>query len=270
MSDRILMSSDGGVVDVRLNRPDKLNALDLAMYEALVEASEAIKTDPSARVVVLSGVGPAFCAGLDRRLFLASAGDETAMKEVGRIVNPRDRLTHLGQQACWGWREVPVPVIAAIHGHCIGGGTEIAFATDIRVAAPDARLSVREIHWGLTLDNSGTVTLPSIVSHDIAKLLAMTGRVVDGTEALRLGLVTCLADDPREEALAIAAEIARRNPDAIRALKRMLDPLRPGSLAEQFRDERVTITHLRRSPNMAEAALASVEGREPRFIDAQP
>ncbi|MHB8464035.1 MAG: crotonase/enoyl-CoA hydratase family protein [Acidimicrobiales bacterium] len=261
------MSSDGGVVDVRLNRPDKLNALDLAMYEALVEASEAIKRDPSARVVVLSGVGRAFCAGLDRRLFLASAGDETATKEVSRIVDPRDRLTHLGQQASWGWREVPVPVIAAIHGNCLGGGTEIVLGADIRVVSPDARLSVREIEWGLTPDMCGTVTLPSIVPHDIAKLLAMTGRIVDGTEALRLGLATCIADNPREEALAIAAEIARRNPDAIRALKRMLDPLRPGSLAERFRDERVTIQHLGRSPNTAEAALASFEGREPQFVD---
>jgi enoyl-CoA hydratase/carnithine racemase len=269
MSDRILMSSDGGVVDVRLNRPDKLNALDLAMYEALVEASEAIKADTSARVVVLSGAGRAFCAGLDRRLFLSSAGDDEAIKEVGRIVDPRDRLTHLGQQACWGWRELPVPVIAAVHGHCIGGGTELAFAADIRVAAPDAHLSIREIHWGLTLDNTGTVTLPSIVPHDIAKLLTMTGRSVDGIEAQRLGLVTCIADDPRAEALAVASEIAGRNPDAIRALKRMFDPFRPGSLAEKFRDERVTIKHLGRSPNTAEAALASFEGREPRFVDAQ-
>jgi enoyl-CoA hydratase/carnithine racemase len=269
MSERVLMSNDGGVMEVRLNRPDKLNALDLAMYKALFEASEAIKADLSVRVVVLSGVGRGFCAGLDRRLFLSSAGDEAAMKEVSRIVDPHDRLTHLGQQGCWGWREVPVPVITAIHGHCIGGGTELALATDIRVAAPNARISLREIHWGLTLDNSGTVTLPSIVPHDVAKLFTMTGRVVDGNEAQRLGLVTCVADDPRQEALTIAEEIAQRNPDAVRALKRMLDPMRPGSLAEKFRDERVTIQRLGRSPNTAEAALAAFEGREPKFVDAQ-
>jgi enoyl-CoA hydratase/carnithine racemase len=260
------MSNDGGVVEVRLNRPDKLNALDLALFQGLVEASEAIKSDRSARVVVLSGVGRAFCAGLDRRLFMAAAGDQAAIDEVAKIVNPRDRLTHLGQQASWGWREVPVPVIAAIHGHCLGGGTQIALCADIRVSAPDARLSVREIEWGLTPDLCGTVTLPSIVSHDVAKLLAMTGRIVTGTEALRLGLVTCIADDPRGEALALAAEIARRNPDAVRVLKQMLDPLRPGSLAEKFREERVTSNH--RSPNTAEAARAAFEGREPRFVDA--
>jgi enoyl-CoA hydratase/carnithine racemase len=263
------MSSDGGVVEVRLNRPDKLNALNLAMYQGIVEASKAIKTDRSARVVVLSGVGRAFCAGLDRRLFVAAGSDKAAIDEVARIADPRDRLTHLGQQASWGWREVPVPVIAAIHGHCLGGGTEIVLGADIRVAGPDARLSVREIEWGLTPSDGGTVTLPSIVPHDVAKLLAMTGRIVTGTEALRLGLVTCVAEKPRDEALALAAEIAGRNPDAVRALKRMLDPLRPGSLAEQLRDERATVKQLGRSPNIAEAALASRERRAPRFVDAQ-
>lgn len=269
MSDRVLITNEDGVVRVRLNRPDKLNALDGEMYQALASASRAIAGDPSARVVVLSGEGRAFCAGLDKRLFLAAAGDKAAIEEVARIVDPRDRLTHLGQQAAWGWRALPVPVIAAIHGDCLGGGTEIVMATDIRVAAPDSRLSVREIAWGLTPDMCGTVTLPSIVPHDIAKYLAMTGRIIDGTEALRLGLVTRVAEDPLADALAIAGEIAERNPDAIEALKRMLDPLRPGSLAEKFREERTTIQQLGRSPNTAEAALAASEGRPPRFVDAR-
>jgi enoyl-CoA hydratase/carnithine racemase len=115
----------------------------------------------------------------------------------------------------------------------------------------------------------GTVTLPSIVPHDIAKYLAMTGRIIEGTEALRLGLVTRVAEDPLADAFAIAGEIAQRNPDAIRALKRMLDPLRPGSLAEKFREERTTIQQLGRSPNTAEAAVAASEGRPPRFVDAR-
>jgi enoyl-CoA hydratase/carnithine racemase len=264
------MTNDGGVVEVRLNRPDKLNALDRAMFEGLVEASEAIKVDQSARVVVLSGVGRAFCAGLDRRLFLASAGDETAREEVGRIVDPRGGITHLGQQAAWGWREVPVPVIAAIHGPCLGGGMQVGLAADIRIAAPDARLSVREIEWGLTPDMTGTVTLLAAVPHDVAKHLAMTGRIVEGVDALRLGLVTRVADDPREEALALAAEIARRSPDAIRALKRLLDPTRSTvTVAERFAEERDTIKDIGHSPNTGEAARASFEGREPRFVDAQ-
>jgi enoyl-CoA hydratase/carnithine racemase len=265
------MTNDSGVVDVRLNRPDKLNALDRAMFEGLVEASDAIKADLSARVVVLSGVGRAFCAGLDRRLFLASAGDEAAREEVGRIVDPQGGITHLGQQAAWGWRQVSVPVIAAIHGPCLGGGMQIGLAADIRIAAPDARLSVREIEWGLTPDMTGTVTLPAVVPHDVATYLAMTGRIVEGVEALSLGLITRLADDPREAALALAAEIARRNPDAIRALKRLLDPTRSTvALAERFADERDTIKNLGRSPNTGEAARASFEGREPQFVDARP
>ena len=255
-------------MEVRLNRPEKLNALDLAMYEALARASASIKADRSVRVVVLSGEGRAFCAGLDRRLFLSSTGNPSARDDVARIVDPHDQLTHLGQQAAWGWREVPVPVIVAIQGACFGGGTEIALAADLRVARPDAQLSVREIEWGLTPDMCGTVTLPSIVPHDVAKYLAMTGRIIDGNEALRLGLATFVADDPRAEALSIAEEIARRNPDAIRALKRMLDPLRSGSLAEKFRDERLTVKQLGRSANATEAALAVFEARMPRFADS--
>jgi enoyl-CoA hydratase/carnithine racemase len=144
---------------------------------------------------------------------------------------------------------------------------QIALASDIRIAAPTARLSIREIEWGLTPDMTGTVTLPAVVPHDIAKYLTMTGQIIEGKEALPLGLVTRLADDPRQAALALASEIARRNPDAIRALKRMLDPLRPGSLADRLEDERATITDLGRSPNTAEAARAGFEGRSPQFVD---
>jgi enoyl-CoA hydratase/carnithine racemase len=268
MSDRVLWTTDAsGVVDVRLNRPDKLNALDTDMFEALVAASEAIKANSDARVVIISGVGKGFCAGLDRHLFLASAGDKDARSKVARIVDPGDRITHLAQQAAWGWREIAIPVIAAIHGVCLGGGLQIAMACDVRIASPDSRLAVREIEWGLTPDMTGTVTLPALVSHDIAKELAMTGRMVSGEEANRLGVVTRVAADPRTEAAELAVKISLRNPDAIRALKRLFDPAQSDlPLRERFADERDTIINIGRSPNTAEAALASFEGRAPHFV----
>jgi len=288
MSDRVSVEISGHVADVRLNRPDKMNALDPAMFAAIVEAGEALKSDPSVRAVVLSGEGRAFCAGLDFGSFQAMAGAGGASgaadgggaegesseagaaargdsSSIGRM--EEGRLTHRGQQSAWVWQELEVPVIAAIHGVALGGGCQIALGADIRIIAPDARMSVLEIRWGLTPDMTGTVSLVSLVGLDVAKELTFTGRMVEGEEAVRLGLATRVSDDPRDDALGLAADIAGKSPQAIRGAKRLLNQAGRASLAQQLADEREVIGSLIGRPNQAEAVRAFFEKREPVFQD---
>ena len=203
MSDRVSLAIVDGIADVRLNRPDKLNALDQAMFQAIVESGEALKADPAVRVVVLSGEGRGFCAGLDFGSFQAMAGDAAkptagdAGRALGAIAETGGRITHLAQQSAWVWQELEVPVIAAIHGPALGGGLQIALGADLRIVAPDAKLSVLEARWGLIPDMTGTAMLRMLVGIDVAKDLTFTGRMVAGDEAVRLGLATRVADDPR-------------------------------------------------------------------------
>ena len=273
MADRVRVTIDGGVADVRLDRPDKLNALDPAMFAAIVDAGEALKDDTSVRAVVLSGEGRGFCAGLDFSSFqaMASSDDGDGAEGdggAGAIGRTDGRLTHLGQQAAWVWTELPVPVIAAVHGPCLGGGLQIALGADLRLVAPDASLSVLEVRWGLTPDMTATVTLPRLVGIDVAKELTWTGRTVRGEEAVRLGLATRLADDPRAAALELAAELAGKSPHAVRAAKALFDATATRSLAEQLAEERRAIGSLIGSPNQVEAVTAFFEKRPPAFGDA--
>lgn len=273
MSDRVSISRNNGIANVRLNRPDKLNALDQAMFEGIVAAGEGLKGDPDVRVVVLSGEGRGFCAGLDFGSFQAMAGgtrpspraDAPADGSLGAIGDTDGRITHLGQQAAWVWQELGVPVIAALHGAALGGGLQIALGADIRIVAPDAKLSVLEARWGLIPDMTGTVILPKLVGLDVAKELTFTGRIVSGEEAVALGLATRLADDPRAAALELAADLATKSPDALREGKRLLNLSGTRPLAEQLHDERVTMASLIGSPNQVEATLAYFEKRPPSF-----
>jgi enoyl-CoA hydratase/carnithine racemase len=177
------------------------------------------------------------------------------------------RDTNRSQQAAWLWSELPVPVIAALHGVVFGGGLQIALGADIRIVSPDVRLSVLEIRWGLVPDITGTYTLPRLVGLDVAKEMTWTGRVVNGEEAVRVGLATRLVDDPREEALNLAKLIASQNPDAVRAAKRLLGASLSRSPAEQFLDEESTIASLRGTRNQLESVASYLEGRSPIFID---
>lgn len=274
MSNRISLSIDDGIADVRLDRPDKVNALDSAMFQALVDAGEQLKGDRSVRVVVLSGEGRGFCAGLDLSSFRAIASDGSGSadadaapeaRSLGAIGETGGRITHLGQQACWVWQELEVPVIAAIHGPALGGGLQVALGADLRIVAPDATLSVLESRWGLIPDMTGTATLPKLVGLDVAKELTFTGRMVSGEEAVRIGLATRLADDPRQAALELAAELAGRSPDALREGKRLLNLSGTRPIAEQFADERATMASLIGSPNQVEATMAYFDKRQPRF-----
>jgi enoyl-CoA hydratase/carnithine racemase len=269
MSDRVTVSVQDGVADVRLNRPEKLNALDLPMFQALVETGRALARDRSLRAVVLSGEGRAFCAGLDMGAFQAMAGGGSG---GGPNLLARDdggSPANFAQAAAWVWTEVPVPVIAAVHGVAFGGGLQVALGADLRLVAPDARLSVMEIKWGLVPDMSGTQTLRRLVRLDVAKELTFTGRIVEGPEAVALGLATRVEADPRAAALALAREIAGRSPDAIRAGKRLLDEAWRLPVAEGLALEERLQRGLIGRPNQVEAVRANLEKRAPRFADPE-
>lgn len=274
MSDRVTVTMRDAVADVRLSRPDKLNALDLAMFDALLEAGRAVSADRGVRAVVLSGEGRAFCAGLDFASFLAM-GDATTPRRslfdadaagAAGAASP----ANLAQLAGYVWKEVPVPVIVAIHGVCYGGGLQIAAGGDIRIVHPEAKLSVREMVWGLIPDMSGTRTLRHLLRQDVLKELTYTARIVTGTEAAALGLATRCDADPYAAALALAEEIAAKSPHAIRAAKTLLerayliDDEREGLKLEEAL-QRTLIG----SPNQLEAVQANMQKRAPVFADPQ-
>ncbi|MGH9270639.1 MAG: crotonase/enoyl-CoA hydratase family protein [Ilumatobacteraceae bacterium] len=270
MSDRVIVSIADGVADVRLNRADKRNALDGDMFLALAEVGQRLTTESGVRAVVLSGEGPSFCAGLDFSSFQSMAGGGGAVGsersgDPGRI--DEGRITHLGQQTAWVWQEVPVPVIAAVHGHALGGGLQIALGADIRIVHPDAQLSVREVHWGLVPDMTGTFVLSKLVRQDIARELTYTARVVNGTEAAALGLATKVSETPHEDAMILATEIAQRSPGAVRGSKELFNRLFTAGAAEQFAAERDTIRAQIGTPNQIEAVMANMDKRAPTFTD---
>jgi enoyl-CoA hydratase/carnithine racemase len=274
VSDRVLYTITDGVADVRLNRPEKLNALDMAMFEALVDTGEALKADRSVRAVVLSGEGRGFCAGLDFASFQAMAaataptGPADSAGPIGDLGRREaGRITNRGQQAVYTWTEMPAPVIAAVHGPALGGGVQLALGADIRIVAPDARLSVLEIRWGLVPDMTGTQMLPRLVGLDVAKELTFTGRMVSGEEAVRLGLATRVSEHPLDDALALAREIAARSPEAVRGAKALLNLAGLVSLEEGLMAESRTIGPLIGSANQVEAVMAYFEKRDPVFRD---
>lgn len=235
----VIVDVDGAVAHVQLNRPDKLNALDSPMFEGLVSAGKRLMSDTDIRSVVISGNGRAFCAGLDFKQF-ARIADGAGGRAPPPPAND-ERIggaKALGQQAALVWSQVPVPVIVGIHGVAYGGGLQIALGADIRVASPDAGLSVMEVQWGLIPDMAGTQLLPELVGRDVAKDLTFTGRVVSGSEAASIGLVTRLSDDPVAAAVELAREIAGHDRNTLRHAKALLDmagrvPLQDGLDAEQ-------------------------------------
>lgn len=272
MSERVSISINGGIADVKLTRSDKRNALDPAMFLAIAEAGERLKTESGVRVVVLSGDGPSFCAGLDMSSMqsIGDAGDggSDSEKQDGNPGQMADgRITHLGQQICWVWQEVPVPVIAAVHGHALGGGLQLALGADIRFAHPDTKMSVREVYWGLVPDMTGTFMLSKLVRPDIARELTYTARIFSGTEAAELGLVTRLSDSPYDDAMAMAAEIAALSPGAVRGSKQIFNELDHDGAADAFANERRAIGEQIGSANQKESVVASFEKRAPVFAD---
>jgi enoyl-CoA hydratase/carnithine racemase len=264
MSDRVAIEIADGVADIRLTRADKMNALDEAMFEALIAAGERIKAERGVRAVVLSGEGRAFCAGLDRGRFGQMASAPAPRRNLGLR---RHGIANHPQYACWVWHELPVPVIAAVHGVAFGGGLQLALGADLRYVAPDAQLSIMEIKWGLVPDMAGTQLLRHLIRDDVARELTYTGRVVSGEEAVALGLATRVEADPRAAALATARAIACRSPDAIRAAKRLFNAARLVSAEAGLVQEAIEQEALIGSPNQIEAVRANLESRAPNFED---
>jgi enoyl-CoA hydratase/carnithine racemase len=264
---------DGGVAHVCMTRADKRNALDPAMFSALVEAGESLKTQAGLRAVVLSGEGAAFCAGLDFGSFQQMAGGERPPAGGGETVNAGNMspsgITHMGQQVCWVWQEIPVPVIAAVHGVALGGGCQIALGADMRIVHPDSKMSILEIRWGLVPDMTGSYRLGQLVRPDVAADLTFTGRMVDGNEAVAIGLATRVSDNPLEDSLALAHDIAGKSPTAIRNGKKLLATAFAGATpAAQFADERRLIGELIGRPNQVEAITAFFEKRPANYPES--
>jgi enoyl-CoA hydratase/carnithine racemase len=270
MNDRIesIRHADG-VVELHLARADKMNALDPAMFDALIDAGARLREDAGVRAVVLAGRGKAFCAGLDMQSFARMGqGGPGAVLGSGAAADILARthgIANAAQQVAMVWRELPVPVIAALHGVAFGGGLQVALGADLRLVAPGTRLSVMEIKWGLVPDMGGMVLMRELARTDVVRELTFTGRIFSGEEAVALGFATRLAADPLAEALALAHEIARKSPDAIRAGKRLLNAAMGHSAAELLLAESVEQKALIGSPNQTEAVRANIEGRAPRF-----
>ncbi len=261
--DRVAIEIHDHVADVRMVRGEKHNALDRMMFVALADAAERLGTVAGVRAVVLSGDGPSFCSGLDLASLAGGGAEEMMARPQGEIAN-------LAQRVAYGWVALPAPVIAAIHGNCFGGGLQIALGADIRFAAPDARLSIMESKWGLIPDMGISHTLPRLVSIDVAKELTFTGRVLSGTEAHGLGLVTHLAEDPAAAARELAVEITERSPDAVREAKRLYERTWQEPTAEGLRMETELQQALIGSPNQIEAVRAAIARETPRFTDPAP
>lgn len=270
-NDRVVVIINDGIADVRLDRADKRNALDPAMFDAIARAGKDLVANKDIRAVVISGNGASFCAGLDFGSFqaMADSGEKSKPKtevdkENAGAMEP-GAITHLAQQICWVWQEVPVPVVAAIQGHALGGGMQLALGADIRVAHPTTQLSMREVHWGLIPDMTGTLMLSRLVRDDVVKDLVFSARVILGTEAHELGVVTRVSDSPLEVAMQIAQEIAGRSPDAVRGAKALINRLSNAGAAEHFAEERRIIQSLIGKPNQVEAVKANFEKRPTNF-----
>ena len=267
MSERVVINISDGIADVRFNRPDKRNALDGTQFQAIVDAGESLKGNKKINAVVVSGEGASFCAGIDLSSLGGMASGERGNGE--KQPNPSDlvdgRITHLGQQSAWVWQEIPVPVIAAVHGHALGGGCQIALGADIRIAHPDTKMSLREVYWGLVPDMAGTVLAQGLVRQDILKDIVFTARIFDAREAHEMGMVTRLSETPYEDAHAYAQEICRRSPSAVRGAKELLNRMATDFAAQQLAAERRIIGGLIGGPNQREAVLSDFEKRAPNW-----
>ena len=266
MDDAVVLVVENGVADLRLNRPDKMNAVDEGIMTGLHEALATIRADKSIRVVVLSGNGKAFCSGLDFSNFgdmLSGDLDADSAAEAYDDLSPAG--ANYAQQIGWGWQELPIPVIAAVHGAALGGGLNIALGADIRIVHPETKMGFVEITFGLLPDMSATQSLRRLAALDRIKELIFTGRKFTGAQALEYGLATELSEDPLADALEMAATMARRNPDALRKAKQMLNNSALVSVREGLIEESDCSRQMIGTANQLEAVMSTFEKREPDF-----
>lgn len=262
-SDRVSIElGEDGVAHVRLTRGDKMNALDPEMFTSIIHAGSVLQKTKGLRVVVLSGEGRAFCAGLDTASFARTPSpDEPELTE--RTYGNSNKF----QQVAMQWRKLAIPVIAALHGVCFGGGLQIASGADIRIAHPDTRMSIMELKWGLVPDMGGYALWRGLVRDDVLRELIYTNREFSGAEAQKLGLATYVDEYPLARAMAIAADIANRNPHAIRAAKRLQASMIELDTDAILLEESIEQHAVMRTANQMEAVMAGMQKRSPKFTD---
>ncbi len=265
MTETVSVDFADGVAHVRLNRPEKHNALNMALFRALEETLDKLAQQSGLRAVVLAGEGPSFCAGIDLQ---SLAAQPEQLEEMHRLLSDTDAHgSNLYQRVCVGWQRLPVPVIAAITGHCYGGGMQIALGCDMRIATSDSKFSIMEIRWGIVPDMGATVTTRSLLRYDQLLDLTLSGRVVEAPEALELGLITRVAPDAHVAAQELASAIANKSPDAVRAAKSLFLSTRQASEKDSLALEAKVQAGLLGRPNQMEAVMAGMAQREPRFSD---
>jgi enoyl-CoA hydratase/carnithine racemase len=269
MSDLVTIDIQDHIADVRLNRPEKMNALNQDMWQAINAAGEQLHDNREIRAVVLSGNGRCFCAGLDMASFQGFEERGSSKSTSIPLAAPNERPGNLAQRACLTWKRLPVPVIGALHGVAYGAGSQIALGTDIRIGAPDLRMCIMEIKWGLIPDVGITQTLRDLVPLDVAKELTFTGRILDSEQAKALGLVTHIAEDPHAQAMELAREIASKSPDAIRFGKKLFEESWHADERTGLELETKLQVELIGSENQLEAIRANFEKRAPDFKDAK-
>jgi enoyl-CoA hydratase/carnithine racemase len=261
MKDRVSITMlEDGIADVRLIRTDKMNALDSAMFAGIAEAIRTLDAMPGLRCVVLSGEGRAFCAGLDLSSLAGGGSGNDALDRKSSEANP-------SQFVAWGWRRLPVPVIAAAHGVAFGGGFQILSGADIRIIHPDTRCAIMEMKWGLVPDMAGFPLWRTLVRDDVLRELTYTNREFNGAAAHAMGFATHVSDDPYADALALARVIANKNPHAMRGAKRLCNMIGHASDAELLIAETDEQLKVIRKPNQIESVTAEMEKRKPMFVD---
>jgi enoyl-CoA hydratase/carnithine racemase len=268
MTERVTLEIRDHVAIVTLNRPEKMNAVDIAMFDALIDTAEKIAAESSLRAVVLHGAGGNFCAGIDTSVFRNMAGEDS-VSGLGRMRPRANSPANYFQSAAYVWAALPVPVIAALQGNVFGAGLQIAAGADIRYAHPAASLSIMEIKWGLIPDMAISACLRNIVPLDRLRELAYSGRILNGNEALQAGLVTAVRLDPFAAAVELAGEIAEKSPEAIRSIKTLTSEGWSRSVADSLKLEAELQLRLMGSANQQEAVAANVAKRKPRFRDAE-
>lgn len=268
MQDRVKITMlEDGIADVRLIRSDKMNALDPAMFSGISEAIDKLKEMPGLRVVVLSGDGPAFCAGLDLSNF-GKPKEANEGSDPTRGLTPRTRgVSNDPQYVAYGWREIPVPVIVAAHGVVFGGGLQLLSGADIKFIHPDTRCAVMEMKWGLVPDMAGYPLWRENVRGDVLRELTYTNREFSGREAVEMGFATHVSETPHADAMELAKTIALKNPQAIRGAKRLFAVQSHSSDAELLQAESVEQDGIIQKPNQLEAVKAAMEKRKPIFVD---
>ncbi|MFK7955158.1 MAG: crotonase/enoyl-CoA hydratase family protein [Lysobacterales bacterium] len=266
MSSTVSVTIADGIADVRLNRPEKHNALNLELFHALDELLLRLADEPGLRAVVVSGEGASFCAGIDIASLSANPEQLKTMHEMLRQCD--ERGANIYQRICLGWQRLPIPVIAALQGHCYGGGMQIALGCDIRLAAADAKLSIMEIRWGLIPDMGASVSARALLRYDTLLDLTLSGRVIEADEALSLGLVTRQVEQVQQSAMDLARTFAAQSPDAVRGAKQLFLQSRLASESEALALEAKIQGSLMGQPNQMEAVMAGMAGRKAVFKDS--